>query len=288
MASGGCWSPIKCCWRIADVIRRCRPLLGTFVEITADATDAIEAGFAAIARIPDLMSAHEPGSELSRINRLAHREPVKVSAETRDVLERALSWWRMSHGLFDIVAAGARSLADGRIPRHSEQCDPVETDSSALIIEDARVRLTAPACLDLGGIAKGYAVDRAVAAMRRCGASRGLVNAGGDLFGFGSEPWSVAVVDPHTRAPLVEVELRDEALATSACIDGSAAHLPGRSRWTSVTVRAPNACDADALTKIVWVMPSNVAELLERAGASAFGIRPDGGVEEISERAIAA
>ena len=270
------------------MIRRCRPLLGTFVEITADATDAIEAGFAAIARIHELMSAHEQASELSRINRVAHREPVEVSAETREVLERALSWWRMSNGLFDIVAAGACSLADGRIPGHSDQCGPVETDSSALIIQDAQVRLAAPACLDLDGIAKGYAVDRAVAAMRSGGASRGLVNAGGDLFGFGHEPWSVTVVDPHTRVPFVEVELRDEALATSAWIDGSAAHLPGPSRWTSVTVRAPNACDADALTKIVWAMPCNVTELLDRAGASAFGIRRDGVVEEIRRQAIAA
>jgi thiamine biosynthesis lipoprotein len=270
------------------MIRRCRPLLGTFVEITADATHAVEGGFAAIARIHELMSAHEQASELSRINRIAHREPVEVSAETREVLERSLSWWRMSDGVFDIVAAGARSLADGRIPRHSEECDPVETDSSALIIEDGQVRLAAPACVDLGGIAKGYAVDRAVAAMRSGGASRGLVNAGGDLFGFGHEPWSVAVVDPQTRVPLVDVDLRDKALATSAWIDSSAAHLPGRSPWTSVTVRAPNACDSDALTKIVWSTPSNVSELLAWAGASAFGIRLDGVVEEIRQRAIAA
>ena len=270
------------------MIRRCRPLLGTFVEITADASEAAEAGFASIARIHELMSAHEPESELSRINQVAHREPVEVSGDTRQVLERSLCWWRMSAGLFDVVTAGARSLAQGRLPRHSDQCDPGEADSSALIIEDGMVRLTAPACLDLGGIAKGHAVDCAVAAMRSCGASRGLVNAGGDLFGFGPEAWSVAVLDPRTRVPLVEVELHDEALATSAWIDGSAAHLPDGSQWTSVSVRAPSACDADALTKMVWAMPANVGELLDCASASAFGIRQDGVVEEIGQRAIAA
>lgn len=270
------------------MMRRCRPLLGTFVEVAADSGDAIEAGFEAIARVHALMSAHLPDSELNRINRFAHQRGVAVSTETAAVLERALRWWRLSGGAFDVVAAGGRSLADGRIPCHPGQPRPDATDSSALILDGGEVRLTAPACLDLGGIAKGYALDQAIAAMRRCGACHGLVNAGGDLSGFGAEPWAATVVHPETRCPAVEVALRDEALCTSAGVDGSIAHLPRGSRWISVSVRAPSACDADALTKLVWQEPSNVAHLLDGAGASAFGILPDGEVEDVANRALAA
>jgi thiamine biosynthesis lipoprotein len=187
-----------------------------------------------------------------------------------------------------VVAAGERSLAEARIPRHSAQPHPAERDFSIVTLDGRKVQLAGPACLDLGGIAKGYAVDEAVRAMRRCGADRGLVNAGGDLYGFGAGPWSIVVVDPRTGRPVVNVPLHDEALATSACIDGASAHLPAGADWLSVTVRAPNACDADALTKIVWAAPANVEELLRGAGAHAFGIRPDGRIEEVGRPALAA
>lgn len=270
------------------MIHRCRPLLGTFVEVTAENADIIDAAFAAIARVHALMSAHEPDSELSRLNRHAHRAPVEVSAETTEVLDRALKWWRLSGGLFDVVTAGARSLAERRIPRHLGQPYPEATGSGVLNLEGRTVRLSAPACLDLGGIAKGYAVDQAVAAMRRRGTRRGLVNAGGDMFGFGREVWTVAVANPRTRHPAVEMPLRDEAVATSAWIDGSSAHLPRGAKWASVTVRATNACDADALTKIVWMAPIDIGDVLDRAGARAFGIRDDGSVDDVGKLAVAA
>lgn len=270
------------------MLRRCRPSLGTYVEVTAESDDIIDAGFAAIERVHALMSGHDPESELSRINRLAHRSPVEVSAETMAVLERAIHWWRLSGGLFDVVAAGALSLAEERIPHHSGQPHPSATDSSVLLLSGRAVRLSQPACLDLGGIAKGYAVDLAVAALQAAGASTGVVNAGGDLFGFGPEPWNVSVVDPGTRQPIAEVAIRDEALATSGYIDGSSSHLLCGGNWLSVTIRAPNACDADALAKIVWAAPANIANLLRRAGACAFGIRADGRIEEAGEPALAA
>lgn len=268
--------------------RRCRPLLGTFVEIDADSEPAIDAAFAAIAGVHWAMSAHEPDSELSRINRHAHREPVEVSAGTAEVLMRALHWRRASGGAFDVVAAGARSLADGRIPRHPGQPDPVAADSGALMVEGRYVRLSSPACLDLGGIAKGFAVDQAVASMRKAGVRRGMVNAGGDLFGFGPDPWTVEVVDPGTRRAVVQVDIRDESLATSASVDGSSAHLPCGTGWASVTVRAPSATDADALTKIAWAGSPNLHRLLAEQGAAAFGIRPGGLVEPIAPEALAA
>lgn len=270
------------------MMRRCRPLLGTFVDVTADGAEIIDAAFAEIARVHARLSAHEPDSELSRINLLAHRQPVQVSVETAEVLERALHWSRRTGGLFDVVKAGAESLAAGRIPRHAGQPSPESAHFTALTVDRYFVRLLAPACIDLGGIAKGYAVDHAIVAMRRAGAARGLVNAGGDLFAFGPEPWTVAVADPVMRRPAVELTLSNEALATSALVEGSDAHLPSGSAWISVTVRAPSACDADALTKIAWAAPWNIDGLLDQAGARAFGMRADHRVENIGSRELAA
>jgi thiamine biosynthesis lipoprotein len=204
------------------------------------------------------------------------------------VIERALLWSQASCGVFDVVRAGKTALRTGLLPRHADQPLPEASHWTWLELQGRSVRLHRAGCIDLGGIAKGFAVDRAVAAMRCAGASGGLVNAGGDLFGFGREPWAVAVVEPLTRRPAVELELRNEALATSAIIDGSSAHLQRGARWTSVTVRAANACDADALTKIVWAAPDGLHELLGEAGASAFGIRADGRVEDLALEAVAA
>lgn len=269
-------------------MRRCRPLLGTLVEIEADNADAIGAGFAAVERVHRLMSAHEADSDVSRVNRFAHLQPVAVDPWTALVIERALSWSKRSCGAFDILRAGKCAVEEGRLPRHYDQPTPEAAHWTWLEIEGASVRLLKAGCIDLGGIAKGFAVDQAAAGMRAAGATRGLVNAGGDLIGFGPEPYAITVADPVSRRPIVELSLRDEAIATSAIIDGSSAHLPSGGRWRSVTVRAANACDADALTKIVWAAPANLREVLPRAGASAFGICADGQVEDIAAEAVAA
>ncbi len=274
-------------------MRRCRPLLGTFVEIECDQADAIERGFAAIDRVHQSMSAHDPNSELSQINRFAHFRSIEVSSETGAVLGRALGWSRISEGAFDVVRAGAAALRRGGLPRHTDQPNPdPAADWRDVALKQSSVSLARPACLDFGGIAKGYAVDLAVAALRQAGARSGLINAGGDMRAFGDATWPVTVVDPGRRG-LVQLELDNAGLATSAGLPAGAglsfAHLREFApRWTSVTVRARDACDADALTKIVWALGHRAADLLAAAGADAFAIRTDGTVEAIERRAFAA
>ena len=260
-------------------MKRCRPLLGTFVEIECDSAEAIDAAFAAVEHVHRMMSAHNPDSELSKVNHSAHRIPITVSEPTAAVLLRAAHWASVTDGDFDIVRAGGGAVARGGLPIHpgQPQPDPL-ADWTALRVDGLTVTLDRPACLDVGGIAKGYAVDQAVDVMRRVGATRGLVNAGGDLRSFGSAPWPVAVVDPLTRRPHVMIALDNEALATSAGVPGNGAgldfsHLPSSGRrWLSVSVRAPNACDADALTKVVWAIGEGAAPLLLNHGAGAFAI----------------
>ena len=260
-------------------MRRCRPWLGTYVEVECDELTLVEAAFAAIAQVHQLMSAHDPDSELSRINCGAHRQAIAISEPTAVVLRRALRWAELSSGAFDIVRAGREALARGALPRHPGQPAPDScADWSAVCLEGNDVNLDCPACLDLGGIAKGYAVDLAIAAMREAGALRGSINAGGDLRVFGDQSLSVSIPDPQSRQPLVMTSLENAALATSAGLPVAVdrldfGHLPRSALdWISVTVRAQNACDADALTKIVWALGHNADELLREHQAEAFVI----------------
>lgn len=270
--------------------RRCRPWLGTLVEIEADCVAAIEAGFAAIERAHTLMSAHEPMSELSRLNR---GERVKISPDTRAVLDRALYWFAASGGVFDPAVAGRSAIQRGALPLHPGQPYPDRlSDLSVLRMEESVAWLERPACLDLGGIAKGHAVDAAVSAMRASGARAGLVNAGGDLVVFG-QPQRIEVVDPATRAPLLHVRLENRALATSAGIRNSEGlsfdHLPRRcSGFASVTVEATRAIDADALTKIVFAGHPRLSGLLAAADARAVAITIDGDVVDLGQERLAA
>jgi thiamine biosynthesis lipoprotein len=272
---------------------RCRPLLGTFVEISAGREDAIDAAFAAVETVHRLMSAHEPDSDVSRINRFAHLGPVEVHPWTARVLERSLFWSRQSEGVFDVVRAGKEAVEAGLLPRHTGQPRPVASHWTWLELQGASVRLLKPGCIDLGGIAKGFAVDRAVDALREAGCERGLVNAGGDLRGFGPEPWPVMIVDPLSRQPVAAIDIEDGALATSAGLPTPGDRMVSdhlgeeNSRWMSVSVIAGTACDADALTKIVWSSSAN-ARQLAAAGANAIGLTADGNVEAIGEIAEAA
>jgi FAD:protein FMN transferase len=276
------------CSKMSDLVRRCRPLLGTLVEITADDPAAVDEAFVAIERVHGLMSAHEPTSDISMINSRAHNEEVAVHPLTAAVLARSLHWTAQSGGMFDIVMAGRAALASGLLPLHPGQALPdPDSNSSDLELRGCTVRLRRPACLDVGGIAKGFAVDQAVEALRSAGASLGLVNAGGDMRGFGPESWCVAIANPRTRRPALEVELCNAALATSAAQRQesglSLAHLPNARRdRLSVTVHATDAIDADALTKIVLAGPKSTSACLDSVHARALTIDGSGRVENIA------
>ena len=271
------------------MLRRCRPLLGTFVEIAADAETAIEAGYAAIAAVHRLMSAHEPDSDLSRVNRFAHLGPVKVAAWTALVLERALFWAKESEGAFDPVRAGKAAIESGYLPRHPGQGEPAAAHWSWLELQGCSVRLLKPGCIDLGGIAKGFAADKAIEALRRAGADRGLVNAGGDMAVFGAEPWPVRIADPLTRSPRIEIALTNEALATSAMLDGGWTHLPEADRcWLSASVRARSAMEADALTKVMLSESPRTHHCFDLARATGLRIASDGSIEELGREMVSA
>jgi thiamine biosynthesis lipoprotein len=290
----------------SDSIRRARPLLGTFVEIEVagaartEMNAAVDAAFDAIALVHRLMSFHEPESDVSRLNREAGVRPTRVHAWTFRVLEAAVEMHRRSGGVFDIAVARALQ-AMGWLP--SPNGDPTIVPGARFVdaielLPENMVRLRpAGVTIDLGGIAKGFAVDRAVDALRGVGVSSGLVNAGGDLRAFGREPYSVHIRDPRDPSRSIGcIEVADAALASTArrfdLVDGgdpgcSAVIDPSTLRPAGlidgVTVRAPSCMIADALTKIVMISGTNAIELLEQYEASALLISTDGDVHVTSD-----
>jgi len=262
------------------MLRRARPLLGTLVEITVSAAAdacawrASAAGFAAIADVHRLMSFHEPDSDLSRINRHAHTRAVEVDSRTFAVLRRARFHSIASKGIFDCTVGGAL-LSHGALPRSAPlRPDARATFRDVVLLPGCRVRFRRPLAVDLGGIAKGFAVDEAIAAIARCGADAACVNAGGDLRVFGDRDWLIALRTPAGFAPLPA--LRNRALASSAdtfagqgaIVDPATGAL--RASPQSVSILAPTCMDADALTKVVWLASPPPPGLLEKVDASAI------------------
>jgi thiamine biosynthesis lipoprotein len=269
---------MHCCPPPERWVARAQPWLGTLVEIALPPDQADDerfaAAFAAIAHVHRRMSAHDPSSDLARIARDAHRRPVIVDRQTLAVLELARDLARVTRGRFDVTTPAARR----RNAHHRGM-------SSLRLERGRRVRTDAPLALDLSGIAKGYAVDRAVDALRSAGAVAGRVNAGGDLRVFGPGIWMpVRVRLPRrTTLALPLFELQDAAAATSADYfrDGGGALYDPRARRLrpfggSITVVAPSCALADALTKVVALMPRRAVALLAHYGAHAFRLDPEG------------
>jgi thiamine biosynthesis lipoprotein len=271
--------------------RRAQPWLGTLVEVTiadrlgdAKLIPCFNAAFAGVAEVHRLMSFHEPGSDVSRINRAAIGESVEIHAHTCDVLRCALSMAAASGGIFDVSCA-PKLVQWGYLPPPGGERAQHVPGRCALMLQDGfRLKKTSAAWIDLGGIAKGYAVDVAIAALQRSGIRSACVNAGGDLRAFGDIAYPVAIRDParpHTLA--LQTRLRQQALATSgtyfsrkrsggracsALIDGSDSRAI-TARF-SASVRAPTCMLADALTKVVMASADPRHPLLEQFGAAAF------------------
>lgn len=249
---------------------RARPLLGTVVAIraggAADATLALamEAAFGAVAQVQRLMSVHDARSDVSRLNRAASGEPVAIHPWTSAVLAAAIGVGRATGFLFDCACA-APLAARGFLPADAVRPGPTGTLADLELRPDGTAVALRPLALDLGGIAKGFAVDRAIEALTAADVPEASVNAGGDLRIYGRAPQPVYVRDPSDPSRVHEIgHCRDVALATSAGY--YARRAVGRCHTTplydprtgklrdqrvSVSVLAASCMLADALTKPV-------------------------------------
>ncbi len=276
-------------------VRRCRPLLGTFVEITARGHDerllgrGIEAGFAAIATVHRLMSFHDRLSDVSRMNRDAFPKGVKVHPWTWQVMKASKRFAEESHGAFDITVAPWLTKWN-YLPRRGYQFSPIASSRDIFLRRNYEVFFQRDLIVDLGGIAKGFAVDRAADALKENGIECGLVNAGGDLRAFGLAARLIHLRSPTDPTRVAgAVRLRERAMATSGTYFERRRYrgeyvtplLDGRTGQSgrellSVSVAAAECMAADALTKIVFVMREKAAVLLSQYHADAVLLERNG------------
>jgi thiamine biosynthesis lipoprotein len=244
-------------------------------RIAGEALDEVD-------RIDRLMSHYKTDSPLSRINREAARQPVGVDAELFDFIADAMRYNRESGGAFDITVGPLMKAwgffrGEGRLPSESELAAARRHVGAAHVVMNPAERTIAldeeGVELDLGGIAKGYAVDRAVARLRRGGIAAALVSSGGStIYGFGAPPgrrgWDVALQDPlDSRKTALTITLRDRALSVAGRSEkffesGGVTYshiMDPRTGWPvqgvlSVAVLAPNGTAGDALDDALFVM----------------------------------
>ncbi len=268
-------------------ISRAKPLLGTLVEISVDGLDedaahcVIDRGFAAVAEIHTLMSFYDAASDVSRLN--AHGTfGVQVHPHTRAVLLRAQEIAEHSEGLFDITTA-AHLVNWGFLPAPMSTQPPESAASwRDISIADHVVRFSQPLWIDLGGIAKGYAVDCAVTAMDLPAHVQVVVNAGGDLRVSGPRAEPVLLRSTLVTDTVPVVEIADGALASSGGREhqrpfhgnfvgphvGRGGSSVGTQRFVSVAAR--DCVTADALTKVVLAAGMNAEPILGHFGAIAY------------------
>jgi len=258
-------------------------IMGTRIAVQAwgprtQVDEAIDAVMADMHRTDELMSTYKPASQLSQVNQHAFERPVQVDPDIVDVVATAIEYSRLGGGAFDITYASVGHLYDYRRQLHPTETEIASNlpgvDYRQLVVDRkaSTIRFLRPGMrIDLGGIAKGWAVDRGVEILRRHGLAHGMVNAGGDTAFLGDrrgKPWIVGVQDPRQpERVVVRIPLADEAISTSGDYeryfeqDGVRYHhilVPGTGKSPetvhSVTVIGPNATRTDGLTKTVFIL----------------------------------
>ena len=294
----------------ADWMQRTEAIMGTrcYVELWADdpekGNDAIDAVMAELRRIDNLMSHYKPESELSQINQYANQRPVQVDKELFDLIKLSTHFSQITEGAFDITYASVGYLYD--YPNHVHPTEaqiranlPAVNWRNMLLDEEHHsVRFEhAGMRIDLGGIGKGYAVDRGIEILKARGVTRALVTAGGDSRIIGDRmgrPWLVAIRHPDNPNKVVtRIPLENSAVSTSGdyerffdedgvryhhIIDPHTGHSASKVR--SATVLAPTATQTDGMSKTAFVLgPEKALEIINRMPEyDAVFVLPDGRV----------
>jgi thiamine biosynthesis lipoprotein len=271
-----------------------RVVMGTFSRVVViaqteeTAAACAEAAFAEQRRVDSLMSRYKTDSELSRVNGQAYENPVRVSEATLEVVRRAIYFSQLSDGAFDVTVGPLVDLWHAAAQANTPPTEAALAEAKSrvgyeklVLDEDAEtIRFVVEGMkIDLGGIAKGYALDKSIEALKQGGAIGGMVDIGGDVRCFGKPPrgqgsWLIGLQDPDVAPddlggtePLLVLKIADEAVATSGgyrrftlaggrreshIMDAKTGH--GANRLDSVTIIAADAIIADALATAVSVL----------------------------------
>lgn len=274
------------------LVRRSIPVMGTIAEVAvvhrdaAVAQTAIDAAFESLRWVETTMTRFTTTSDIGRANVGAAGRPVRVSRETVLVVSEALRWARATNGRYD-PAVGRTVAVWDVLNRH---VPPPQRETAVLadrglyrgVLLDGDAHTigyrSTDVQLDLGSIAKGYAVDRAADALRAHGVEHGVVIAGGDLYALGRAPdgeaWTIGIRDPHDlRGTVGRLAVSDAAVATSGTYvryfmyRGVRYHhlmdpefaAPRRTPVESFTIRADRCMHADVATTALFGMPNDEA-----------------------------
>ena len=263
-------------------------LMGTTVETTARSTDinfckkALLAAYEEMQRVEDLLSCEKGSSEISAINRSAGIHPVKVSYETLDMLKRAKAYCKKYKGIFDVTIGPLSNLwgfsedKEIDLPQNKTIKKLTKLINYTDIVINAKdttaFLMNKGMSIDLGGIAKGYAIDRGSSVLKEMGITNFILNAGGDIYVSGTKDketlWKVGIKHPrNTNNLIARFDLENYAVATSGdyerykIINGKRYHhildpktgYPG-SLSESSTILAPTAEEADATATYVFLL----------------------------------
>jgi len=271
-------------------LKRCKPALGTYVTIAlegpfshASLIEHSSAAFHEINRIENLMSFHNGESELSRLNSQAQHGPMAISRDMATVLKFGLLLSQLTEGQFDLAVA-PHLIKSGSLPDHGMGSHFSGTWEH-VHLNHQQVHFSLQLQLDLGGIAKGYAVDRAFSIIPED--MNVLVDAGGDLRvrPWKKQPLHVRIPGQYETGSFLEIPMASQAVATSSKYFNDGVHpviCPQSGSpiedSRSISVFAQECMVADALTKVVFLC-SNSETLLQRFGASALLVERNGRTE---------
>jgi thiamine biosynthesis lipoprotein len=288
---------LSSCAQEDKTYRKSTVIMDTVVTITvvADSSDkaerAIEAAFDEIHRLEVLLSFWTDDSEIAAIYHSAGDKPVQVSPETLDIIRRAIDISEMTGGAFDPTVGPLMRLWDfmeNKMPTPDEikeRLGLVDYGQMVVSEENSTAFLKVKGMsFDTGGIAKGYAVDKAVETLKKEGIESGLVAIAGDIRGFGPRTWNIGIRNPRAEGEeddvMATVKLQDRAVSTSGDYerffikDGVRYHhildpetgMPARGTW-SVTVITNEAVLTDGLSTGIFVMgPEKGFKLLDEQG----------------------
>lgn len=290
--------------RVEDGIMGTRITVELWADDASQGRAAIDAVLAEMRRVDAAMSTYRPTSELSQVNAGAARGPMKISSELFDLLTAALEYSRVTEGAFDITYASVGHLYDFRRRVRPDEAQieaalpGVSYRHVVLDRNSQTIRFAQPAVrIDLGGIAKGHSVDRAIALLQGRGVEHAMVSAGGDSRIIGDrfgKPWVVGIRHPDRKQEVIaRIPLDDAALSTSGdyeryfdaggvryhhIIDPGTGHSASKVR--SATIIGPTATRTDGLSKTAFVLgPKRALEIYNRLDdVDAVLVTPEGRV----------
>jgi len=284
----------------AYLIEGTRNIMGTSVKIAAVHSDVdwaknvMNISFEEMYKINDLMSIYKDSSDIGLLNKNGYCD--YADAGTIRVIERANHHSGLSSGAFNIAVLPLMELWEKCIPTEAKLEETLELlNPKNITLKGGRIRFKKEGMgITLGGIAKGYAVDKAIETLKQNGIEHALVSAGGDMRTLGNKldgtPWRVALRNPQDKkASITTIELCDKAVATSGNYERylneekQSPHIMDPRTGSivqglmSVTILAENTIDADALSTAVFVLGAEEGiRLVERSGSEALIIDNDG------------